>query len=479
MAVTTRQRYLPRVAALDRADRRAILIAGDVVSAFAAAVIGLVIWGVSSGHISEVWLIHKGLWTLVLSASWMAAGAFVGTYVPANAARSVRSLGVLVSTAGLVFMSYSIVYFFAPRTMLPRVVVLAFAGCAILIVGSWRRLWDWASGHPSLSRPVVVVGAGGLGERLARVLTERPNSGYRVIGFVDDDPSRTPMPPDAGGAPTVPILGRPDELGSIVRDFGAAEVVLAFRGQPSRAVIEGVVACHELGVVVSNAADLYEATTGRFPIWHVTESLDGLLSLAPLGRALYIALKRAVDIVVSTIGLTSFGLALPVIAFALKLDSSGPVFYRQSRSGRGGRVFRIWKVRTMAVNAEGTAGPSWAAAGDPRMTRVGRFLRRTHIDEIPQLVNVLRGEMSIVGPRPERPEIDAHLEQMIPLYRLRLAVKPGIAGWGAVNGPYVDDVEKALERLEYDLYYINHQSSWLDLQIIAAAVYHAVSFRGR
>jgi len=479
MAVTTGQRYLPRAASLDRADRRSILIVGDIVSSLVAAAAGLLAWGSSGHHLSLVWLGQKAFWAPVLSVSWMATAALIGTYVPANAIRTVRSWTVLLSTGGLVCMSYSVVYFFSPRTMLPRVVVLAFAACAIFIVGAWRRVWDWASGHPSLSRPVVIVGAGGLGERLARVLTERPSSGYRVIGFVDDDPTRTAMPPDAGGAPSISILGTPTDLDTIVESFGAAEVVLAFRGQPSRAVLEGVLACHARGVVVSQAADLYEATTGRFPIWHVAENLDGLLPLVPPGRALYIALKRLVDIVVAVGGLTFFGIALPVVALAVKLDSKGPLFYRQVRTGRGGKTFRIWKLRTMSVNAEEALGPSWTSVADPRMTRVGRFLRRTHIDELAQLLNVLRGEMSLVGPRPERPEIDDRLERLIPMYGLRLTVKPGIAGWGAVNGPYVDDLAKALERLEYDLYYINHQSFWLDLQILAAALYHAALLRGR
>jgi lipopolysaccharide/colanic/teichoic acid biosynthesis glycosyltransferase len=133
----------------------------------------------------------------------------------------------------------------------------------------------------------------------------------------------------------------------------------------------------------------------------------------------------------------------------------------------------------MNVDAELDNGPVWASPSDPRMTRVGRWLRRAHLDELPQLWNVLKGEMSLVGPRPERPEIDLRLEQIIPFYRLRLAVKPGIAGWGAVNGSYVDGDVKAVERLEYDLYYIKHQSLWLDLQIITSAAHRALTVRGR
>jgi lipopolysaccharide/colanic/teichoic acid biosynthesis glycosyltransferase len=232
-------------------------------------------------------------------------------------------------------------------------------------------------------------------------------------------------------------------------------------------------------VVITTAADLFEATTGRVPIQHIGENWGAVLPLAhPGGRALNLAAKRMIDVLGALAGLFYLGVMLPLLALLIRLDSRGPVMYGQVRTGRGGRRFTIWKLRTMTTDAEAN-GPVWCAPADPRMTRVGRLLRRTHIDELPQLWNVLRGEMSLVGPRPERPEIDARLESVIPFYRLRLAVKPGIAGWGAVNGSYVDADEKAVERLEYDLYYIKHQSLWLDLQIILSAAHRALTIRGR
>ncbi len=462
----------PRAASLDRNDRWLILIVGDAIASAIAAFAALVLWSRASTVGSWTWLLHKSFWAVIFCAVWIAAAALIGSYMPSYAHRTVRSWPVLLATAGLVFIAYSIVYFFSPRAMLPRVVVLAFVASAILVVGGWRRLWDWASGHPSLSRGVVVVGTGRLGAKLAEILTLRPNSGYRVIGFVE--PGRPLSTATANG---IPILGGARELSKIVDELGVREVVLALRGRPDRALVDAVLACHERGVVVTDACDLYEATTGRFPIWHLADG-DIALPWTRSGRALYLATKRVMDVVVASLGLIVFVLVLPFVAIAVKLDSSGPLFYRQSRTGRGGRLFTIWKLRTMTEGAE-EDGPTWAAVKDPRMTRVGRLLRRTHLDELAQLFNVLRGEMSLVGPRPERPEIDRRLEEEIPLYRLRLTVKPGIAGWGAVNGPYVDDPEKALERLEYDLYYINHQSLWLDLQILTAAVHQAVMLRGR
>jgi lipopolysaccharide/colanic/teichoic acid biosynthesis glycosyltransferase len=162
----------------------------------------------------------------------------------------------------------------------------------------------------------------------------------------------------------------------------------------------------------------------------------------------------------------------------VRLDSDGPVFYRQTRTGKGGAAFLLWKLRTMRVDAE-REGPQWAGASDPRVTRVGRWLRRTRLDELPQALNVLRGDMSVVGPRPERPEFVTRLAQTIPFYRARHAVRPGITGWAAVQQGYAGSDEEALIRLQYDLYYIKHQSVLLDAYILLRTVTTVLRLRGR
>jgi lipopolysaccharide/colanic/teichoic acid biosynthesis glycosyltransferase len=168
-----------------------------------------------------------------------------------------------------------------------------------------------------------------------------------------------------------------------------------------------------------------------------------------------------------------------LIALAIRLDSPGAVFYSQTRVGQGGRIFTVRKLRTMVTDAERDGQAVWAARNDPRVTRAGTILRRLHLDEVPQFWNVLRGEMSIVGPRPERPEFVAQLEKHIPFYRLRHAVKPGIAGWAITHADYVGSVEDARLRVEYDLYYIKHQSLWLDFWILFRTVWHVLAFKGR
>jgi lipopolysaccharide/colanic/teichoic acid biosynthesis glycosyltransferase len=189
--------------------------------------------------------------------------------------------------------------------------------------------------------------------------------------------------------------------------------------------------------------------------------------------------KRTMDIILSSIGLIFLALSLPFIALAIYLDSPGPIFYTQERVGKGGKTYRLVKFRTMVPNAERDGEAIWAEKGDPRVTRVGRILRATHIDELPQLVNVFKGEMSLVGPRPERPEFVTELERKIPFYRTRHCVKPGMAGWALIKYGYSGSVEEALIKLQYDLYYIKHQSISLDVLILLKTILDILLFRGR
>lgn len=189
-------------------------------------------------------------------------------------------------------------------------------------------------------------------------------------------------------------------------------------------------------------------------------------------------MTRAVDLAAGSIGCLVTLLLLPVVALAIRLDDGGPVFFRQRRVGLGGRAFRLLKFRTMAPDAE-RDGPRWAAVGDARVTRVGRFLRASHLDETPQFWNVLKGEMSLIGPRPERPEFVAELERRIPGYRDRFRVRPGLTGWAQVNYRYGDSVGAAAEKLQYDLYYIRRRSVALDFLIVLKTVRRMLQFGGR
>ena len=358
-------------------------------------------------------------------------------------------------------------------------------------MGVWRISYGLWSQNPAFSRRVLIVGAGRAGQTIAQVITQHPNHHYQIVGFVDDDPEKQARAIPVAGASregfgggaasevSFPVLGTRAKLRNLVIEDRVSEIILAITHDLHGELIKALLDCQALGLQVTPMPVLYEQITGRVPIQHIGDYWDAALSLdQPVAGGIYPILKRGLDILGAAIGLALYAPLLPFIALALYIDSPGPIFYRQERVGKGGRAFRLIKLRTMVPDAE-NHGAVFAGEKDPRVTRVGRFLRRTRLDELPQLINILRGEMSAVGPRPERPEHLSEFEKGIPFHRLRLAVRPGMAGWAQVNYGYVSSVEDARLRLEYDLYYIKHQSLWLDVVIILRMMAQMLMLRGR
>jgi exopolysaccharide biosynthesis polyprenyl glycosylphosphotransferase len=231
------------------------------------------------------------------------------------------------------------------------------------------------------------------------------------------------------------------------------------------------------GVQVQDGNDVYESITGKVPIESIRLSWL-LFSPGSHSSGIFLVYKRFASVVISIIGLLLSLPLLPFVVMAIKLSSPGRVLYSQNRVGRDDRIFRCYKFRTMRSDAEADTGPTWAEDDDPRITPVGRFLRRTRIDEIPQLLNVLKGDMSLVGPRPERPEFVAALNEKIPYYHLRHSVRPGITGWAQILYKYGSSVEDAKEKLRYDLYYIKNRSVGLDLLIFLNTIKIVLVGRG-
>jgi exopolysaccharide biosynthesis polyprenyl glycosylphosphotransferase len=243
-------------------------------------------------------------------------------------------------------------------------------------------------------------------------------------------------------------------------------------------LLQALMDCHEQGIQVTVMPHVYERLTGRVPVEHVGSNFHVIMPVDRDPNRLYLLTKRAMDLGIALLGGVVMIVLLPLVALATALESPGPLFYRQVRVGRGGRLFEVIKFRTMVPDAE-AEGPRWATERDERITRVGRVLRRLRLDELPQVINVLRGDMSIIGPRPERPEFVATLEREIPFYRARHALRPGVTGWAQVNYGYGASTEDALVKLQYDLYYAKHRSILLDLVILVRTVGVVVRLRGR
>ncbi|MBI5635269.1 MAG: sugar transferase [Nitrospirae bacterium] len=367
---------------------------------------------------------------------------------------------------------------------------------ALLIMG--RNLYIAILSQPHFHRNILIVGTGMAAKTIARTLTENGNGMYHIVGFVDDDPakigSEVQVRDTCSDAATVGqgseasyrnvgiplrVLGDHCALPNLITGHSVSTLVVAITHQVSSELLQALMDCLESGVEILPMPLLYERLTGRVPVEYIGNNWCVAMPVNHPGtRKIWPIVKRAFDLTSASLGLICLGIAFPLIALAIYLDSPGPIFYTQERVGKGGRTFRLYKFRSMRPGAE-NGKAIWASKNDERVTRVGYILRKTHIDEFPQFLNIIKGEMSAVGPRPERPEFVNELTREIPFYRVRHAVKPGMAGWGLVKQGYGSSKEDALLKLQYDLYYIKHQSLWLDIVILFKTIVDTLTFRGR
>jgi sugar transferase (PEP-CTERM system associated) len=366
----------------------------------------------------------------------------------------------LVQALGLAWIGLAFAFYAFPALMLGRSIALIALPLALGLGVAWRVTIHWFLGHPGIGERILIVGSGKQAVEVAREVLNRPDAGYRIVGFVGTDSELL------GKSLINPrVIGLTEQLGTIVKREGIDRIVVAMgerRGQlPTDRLLELSLAGD---VSIEEGAAFYERVTGRVslnmirPSWLIFSGRGRQAKLAAISRT-------AVHWVVALIG---FLLCLPIIvvtALLIKIDSRGPIFYRQERVGKNGRTFVLAKFRSMKVDAE-KAGPVWASKSDDRTTRVGRIIRKVRIDEIPQFLNILKGEMSFVGPRPERPHFVAQLAEEIPYYEQRHLIAPGLTGWAQIKYPYGASIEDARQKLQYDLFYIKNYNLVLDAVIM-------------
>ena len=446
--------------------RRFLLFAGDVAAAVGAVTGALWSWSALNGlPLTWQYLQDRGAWFAL-------AGVWLLLLQPASAARrgfSTRDAATIVTRVALTGIGlYLAIYFLAPRDLLPRLVVLNFLGLAGVATLVWRVVYGQLFAEDTRQRPVAVVGTGPAARDVAALLRElaphRP-----VLGLF---PSHAPPEPAAPGASLAPLK-------QLVTQRRISALILAPEAAMGGDVLRTVVAARERDIDVVPMHTLYEQLLRRLPIRHKEPAwvFESLANAGPRHPTSWAA-KRTMDIAGAVIGCTLLLLSLPILGPLIWMDVGWPVFFRQERLGLAGASFRMLKFRTMGPDAE-RDGPRWAEAEDARASRFGRFLRRSRLDELPQFWNVLRGEMSLVGPRPERPEFVAELAHRIPCYRARLLIRPGISGWAQVNYRYGGSMDGALDKLEYDLYYIKHRGFWLDAAIVARTIGTVLALGGR
>lgn len=394
----------------------------------------------------------------VFAAIVLIAMISVGVY-GADALRSLRyALARLVVAVSLGIIALSFADFVVPglafwRSTLAYAMVLAI----LLLIGN-RVFVGGLLGTSAFRRRVLVLGAGRRAQRL-RDLAYRQGSGFAIVGFIGMSENK-PLVEEAINRSAIHDLSR------LVENMGVSEVVLALEERRNSLPLKDLLRIKTAGVHVNDFSSFIERETGRVDLDTVNPSWlifsDGFSS----GRMMSSVAKRIFDVIASSLLLLLTWPIIGLFALLVKLDSKGPAFFRQTRVGLYGVNFDVLKLRSMRSDAEKPGEAKWAQENDPRVTRIGRFIRKVRIDELPQAWSVLKGEMSFVGPRPERPEFVTDLEDKLPYYAERHMVKPGITGWAQINYPYGSSIEDSRHKLEYDLYYAKNYTPFLDLLIL-------------
>lgn len=378
----------------------------------------------------------------------------------------------LIQALGLAWVALAFASYALPQLMIGRGVWLIALPLALMLTVTWRIAIHWFLGHPEIGERILIVGSGSAAIEIAREVLGRRDAGYRVLGFVDSNPELV------GKSLINPrVVGLTNDLEEIVKREGVDRIIVSMgerRGQfPSDQLLKLSLSGN---VSIEEGASFYERLTGRV---HLDMLRPSWLIFSSRGRQarMNAFVRSAFHRVVALLGAI---LSLPIAiltAILIKLDSRGPVLYRQERVGRNGRPFTLMKFRSMRTDAE-KDGPVWARSEDDRVTRVGRIIRKIRVDEIPQFWNILKGEMSFVGPRPERPHFVAQLAEEIPYYEQRHLIAPGLTGWAQIKYPYGSSIEDARQKLQYDLYYIKNQSLTLDAVILFETVKTILFGRG-
>jgi sugar transferase (PEP-CTERM system associated) len=354
-----------------------------------------------------------------------------------------------------------LVYYLAPPVRLTPRLLLLFLPVTVTVIFLWHAFIYWAGDREAFTDNVLILGTGHTAQQVAVELLRRAPLGFRVVGFLGEHADEV-----GRSGTTPPVVGTTDRLLWAVSELKASLIVVALDDRRGRLPVDDLLRCRVAGVPVEDAPTFYERLTGKLL---VSDLRPSWLVFSPGFRKprLLLASRRVLEFTAAALLLVVLAPLLGLLALLIRLDSPGPALFRQGRVGQGGVVFELLKLRTMRVDAEAGTGPAWATPdGDRRVTRVGRVLRTLRLDELPQLVNVLRGEMSFVGPRPERPHFVEQLRKVIPYYDERHNVPPGITGWAQVKFGYGSTIEDAERKLQFDLYYIKNMSPFLDVAII-------------
>ena len=457
-----------KISHIDVSERKVLLRSVDVL------LIILSLWGSTNFAIQDYILFDNEsitLWLVLLVFYFFLFGEVFQLYglnVSSSRFKVSRSLFLTAFVTTLFFMFTP---YYSPSLPENRMQIIYFFGLIFVPVLIWRFIYMWVFFAPKYFKDIIVISHS---SRMTRFLDLISAKGFHnVICYVSDEQSK-----EYGQFFDI----KETNIYQLVKEKSAREVILSTRGFSSDVItqINGeIIELFEEGINIKSFESFYEEITDRVPKEFLDHNFYKNINLSSSSdNKFYQVFRRILDVIISSIGLLLFLVLLPLIFIANLLGNRGPIFYTQNRVGRKGKEFKIFKLRSMVVNAE-KHGAQYAEKNDKRITKFGRFLRNTRLDEVPQFFNILKGDMSLIGPRPERPEFVEDLQEKIPFYAIRHVVKPGLTGWAQVNFPYANNIDEQEKKLRYDLFYIKEQSAFLDFKIIIKTMTTILFFRGQ
>ena len=453
----------------DISERKVLLRIFDVVS-----VLGL-LYLVGELFDFEYFMINSDhwVWSIVLALYLTVFVSIFELYNLQKASKFEVVVQNIILTASVTVLFYLLTPFFTPELPENRLQIVYFYLAVNIALFLWRYAYVTLISAPRFFKKVLLIcDANEVNTIVSSLQKSDPN--YRVIGYINTSQDKVKLPAEM-------LTFAKSKVAETVKEHTISEIVVATIEGSGMTVslYNQLVGLLEQGIPIREYTQVYEEITHRVPVQHIDKDFYRYF---PFSRSnqnkLYLFFHRLLDLLFSVLGLIFGVLISPVIIIGNLVGNRGPLFYTQTRVGRNGRNFKIYKLRSMVTDAE-KDGAQFAQKKDTRVTRFGKFLRKSRFDEIPQFINVIKGEMSVIGPRPERPVFVKQLAEEIPFYEIRHIVKPGVTGWAQVNAKYGVSAEDALEKLQYDLYYIKKRSLFLDISIVIKTLSTIIFFRGQ
>jgi sugar transferase (PEP-CTERM system associated) len=384
--------------------------------------------------------------------------------------KNYNELGIrLFQALGFAAIFLSVIYLIIPPAIIGTGIFIVSIGFVVLLVVSWRFCYMMVLNRGLFNIKIVILGSAGLVQKIKSEIHERKDCGYNIVAEIPESRHNINPNQERVNNPGTLCGQKYEGLAELAEAKGIEKIIVALEEKRNSFPMNELLKCRVNGIEVIEGNSFYEMLTGKLIVDAINPSW--LIFSKGFHKSFTRRLmKRSIDLFLSIIFLILFTPLLSIIALLIKIESKGPIIFSQERIGQNKKIYKIHKFRSMVDNAETISGPVWAEDDDPRITRVGKIIRKWRFDEIPQLWNVLKGDMSFVGPRPEREHFVDHLEKIVPYYRERHAVKPGISGWAQVSYGYGASVEDAIEKLNYDLFYIKNMSFFMDLMIILRTI---------